>query len=283
VKTLKQTEPAWLHHVCPNQLCRGQCQHAIPILLLQLYDSAVVDLGDSDLLSGGKGRVVSIVDLVEPVEAKSRPSTPASNSLTRPRRYSRFDGVSNSLDTTEPPDRSLDQIPGAKDKDVSILHVSEGDGPGVGIDKTEQVDDDTGSRKTLGTSRRSQVFGRVDSLQRSVGEGVDNTEQVVGSESSLTVALVGDDDLACLGVLRSGGDKFGKTTVDTEEDGQDECTNRQDLDTRLSDQGGTRQQVRTPCRTEVIRHIRLTNLSANKAPVTPQMALRNDPPRFKAS
>lgn len=137
-----------------------------------------------------------------------------------------FKSTADSFDAKQVPEDGLADIPSDEDEDIVVLDVLESDGAGVQVDEGEQADDDTIHTHTLGTGFRSQALDGVKSLERSVGEGVDDVEEEVGGESTLTNFEVGDTYAGVLG-------PFGtETTVDGQHDSADECTDDEDLAAR---------------------------------------------------
>lgn len=89
----------------------------------------------------------------------------------------------------EVPENDLDDIPTDEDPEVIGGDVLETDGGGKLGDETDGADNEARQGKTLGTSGGLQGFGGNDTLQRSVGEGEDNVEEVVECQGGLTLRL----------------------------------------------------------------------------------------------
>jgi len=134
-----------------------------------------------------------------------------------------FEGTSDSLDAKEVPNNGFDNIPSDKDKDVFVSNVVEGDGSAVQVDEGEDADNNTVHTHTLGTSLGSQAFYGVEGLERSVGEGIDDVEEEVGSECSLTNLEV--SDAVCSVRVPLGA----QSTIDCQHDGADKSTDNEDL------------------------------------------------------
>ncbi len=108
-------------------------------------------------------------------------------------------------------------------EDVVVLDVLEGDGASIQVDEGEQADNDTIHGHTLGTSLGGQALDGVESLERSVCKGVDDVEEEVCGEGTLTNFKVLDADVGILG-------PFGtQASVDGQHDCADKGTNDEDL------------------------------------------------------
>jgi hypothetical protein len=111
-------------------------------------------------------------------------------------------------------------------EDIVVFDVFEGDGAGIQVDEGDQVDEDTIHSHALGASLGGEAFDRVEGLERSIGKGIDDVEEEIGSEGTLT-----DRELcnSIFGVLRPLG---GQSTVDGQHDSADKCTDDEDLAAR---------------------------------------------------
>ncbi|CAG8643614.1 2892_t:CDS:2 [Acaulospora colombiana] len=134
-----------------------------------------------------------------------------------------FKGTADSFDAKEVPEDGLDNVPSDEDEDVSVGNVLEGDGAGVQVDEGDQRDEDTVHGHTLGASLGGQALDGVEGLQRGIGEGVDDVEEEVGSQSTLSDLEVGDTNLGVVSPLGR------ETTVDGQHEGADKGTNDKDL------------------------------------------------------
>lgn len=105
----------------------------------------------------------------------------------------------------EVPENDLEDIPTDEDPEVVGGDVAQTDGGGELGDETDGADKEARQGKTLGTSGSLQGFGGNDTLQRSVGEGEDNVEEVVECQGGLTLGLANGASL---------GDGEGNTGVD---------------------------------------------------------------------
>lgn len=97
-----------------------------------------------------------------------------------------FEGAANGLDTEEVPEDGLDDVPADEDEDVVVLDVLEGDGTSVQVDEGDGADNNGVHGHTLGTSGGLQALDGVESLERSVGEGVDDVEEVEEGDGTTT-------------------------------------------------------------------------------------------------
>ena len=110
----------------------------------------------------------------------------------------------------EVPDDGLENIPANEDVNELVTDVAQTDGSGELVDEANGADDDAGCGQTLGTHGRLEGFGRNDTLQGRVGEGVDNIEEKVRSQRALFVR-----DLQVRGLV---GECGGETRVDSQAD-----------------------------------------------------------------
>jgi hypothetical protein len=134
-----------------------------------------------------------------------------------------FKGTADGFDAKEVPEDGLDDVPSDEDEDVSVGNVLESDGGGIQVDEGHQADEDTIHGHTLGASLGGQALDRVEGLQRGIGERVDDVEEEVGSQGTLSDLEVGD---TLVGVAVPLG---RETTVDGQHDGADESTDDENL------------------------------------------------------
>lgn len=97
-----------------------------------------------------------------------------------------LEGAADGLDTEEVPEDGLDDVPADEDEDVVVLDVLEGDGTSVQVDEGDGADNNGVHGHTLGTSGGLQALDGVESLERSVGEGVDDVEEVEEGDGTTT-------------------------------------------------------------------------------------------------
>lgn len=95
-----------------------------------------------------------------------------------------------------PPEEDLNEIPTDKDPEVVGGNVAETNGRGELTDETDGADHEAGQGQTLGTSGSLQSFSGDDTLQRSVGEGENDVEEVVECQGSLTLRLADGSGLS---------------------------------------------------------------------------------------
>lgn len=96
-----------------------------------------------------------------------------------------FQGTSLGLDAEKVPDDGLDEIPADKDVDDILGNVLEADGQGELVDEADRTDNDARCSETLGSHSSLQSLGGNNTLEGSVGEGVDDLEHEIGRKGSL--------------------------------------------------------------------------------------------------
>lgn len=171
-------------------------------LLVNEDNTTIVPDSDSAALLGGGDGVPGAEDVLEFLES-----------------------AADGLDSEEVPEDGLDDVPTDEDEDVVVLDVLEGDGTSVQVDEGDGTDNDGVHSHTLGTGGGLQALDGVESLERSVGEGVDDVEEEEESDGTTT-------NVEVLRVLGQVSPASGQSTVTSQHEGADESTPDEDLATR---------------------------------------------------
>lgn len=87
----------------------------------------------------------------------------------------------------EVPEDGLDDVPADEDENVSVANVAQRNGTAELVDEPEDSDDDARCGETLGAAVGIESLGRDDTLERRVGEGVNDVEQEVEGEGGLSI------------------------------------------------------------------------------------------------
>lgn len=96
----------------------------------------------------------------------------------------------------EIPDDGLNDIPADKHEDVLVANVAKGDGTSELVDEAHAVDNETRKSKALGTGGGLECLGGDGTLQRGIGERVDDVEEEVRGERTLAVGQEPGEDVA---------------------------------------------------------------------------------------
>lgn len=181
-----------------------------PHLLINKDDTTIFLDGDSAALLGSGDGVPGAEDVLEFLES-----------------------TADGLDSEEVPEDGLDDVPADEDEDVVVLDVLEGDGTGVQVDEGDGTDNDSVHGHTLGTGGGLQALDGVESLERGVGEGVDDVEEVEEGDGTTT-------NIEVLLVSRQVSPSGGQATVTSQHERADEGTPDKDLATgHLVGEGNT--------------------------------------------